>query len=136
MRRPLAFLFLALLVAAPAAAQEKRSKPTKVIRPSPLAGLRSAAAPDFLAARTGRSPTAPPPLASPVATPIATLALPLALPFTPQANEPGQCRIACAQSYYFCLAGDDAETCAPSWGQCLSTCTGPPLTPPLASTIR
>jgi hypothetical protein len=132
MSRSLAFLFLSLLVAAPAAAQEKRAKPTTVIRPSPLAGLRSAAAPEALAARTGRTLTAPPPLASPVATPIATLPL----PFTPQASEPGQCRMACAQSYYFCLAGDDAETCAPSWGQCLSSCTGPPLTPPLASTIR
>ncbi|HEY3695720.1 hypothetical protein [Phenylobacterium sp.] len=110
MRRPLAFLLLALLAAAPAAAQEKHGR-MRVIPPSPLSALRGAAAP---------------------ATPISTPPQPL----TPQAGDPGQCRIACARSYYFCLAGDDAETCAPSWGQCRGACTAPSFSPPLASMVR
>jgi hypothetical protein len=32
------------------------------------------------------------------------------------------CRQACAQSYYFCLTNEDAQSCATSWTTCLTAC--------------
>lgn len=32
------------------------------------------------------------------------------------------CRMACAQSYYFCLAGDGTDECPQAWGQCRLGC--------------
>jgi hypothetical protein len=32
------------------------------------------------------------------------------------------CRQACAQTYYFCLTNEDAQTCAASWTTCLTAC--------------
>ena len=40
-----------------------------------------------------------------------------------------QCRLDCAQAYYFCLAADDAKSCGGPWTSCLTACsrggTGP-----------
>lgn len=41
------------------------------------------------------------------------------LPPLPDAR---QCRLACAQDYYFCLAGDASEECPQAWGQCRLGC--------------
>jgi len=41
---------------------------------------------------------------------------------TPLAREAGQCRLDCAQAYYFCLSAGEPEDCGPSWGQCRATC--------------
>jgi len=64
-----------------------------------------------------RSPVAlpaPPP-------PRETLFLPTSL-IAPLSRETGQCRMDCAQAYYFCLSAGEPEDCGPSWGQCRATC--------------
>lgn len=38
----------------------------------------------------------------------------------------GQCRMGCAQTYYFCAASPDDSDCASTWGQCASACNRPP----------
>ena len=35
----------------------------------------------------------------------------------------GQCRLACAHTYYQCLSGDDAERCPQEWTLCLAACS-------------
>ncbi|ALL12426.1 hypothetical protein [Caulobacter henricii] len=37
-------------------------------------------------------------------------------------GDAGQCRAACARSYYFCKAGDD-DICPSQWAQCTARCT-------------
>lgn len=49
---------------------------------------------------------APPPISKP-------------LPTGPSAD---QCRAACAQRYYFCIAEAEIETCSPAWAQCRNKC--------------
>ena len=44
-------------------------------------------------------------------------------------NDPSQCRMGCAQTYYFCRAGDHTDGCAETWGQCVATCNSPNLAP-------
>jgi hypothetical protein len=44
-------------------------------------------------------------------------------------NDPSQCRMGCAQTYYFCRAGDRPDGCAETWGQCVATCNSPSLAP-------
>ena len=34
-----------------------------------------------------------------------------------------QCRTACAQTYYFCLAENEVSDCAPAWSQCRLACS-------------
>ncbi|HEY2708966.1 MAG TPA: hypothetical protein VGI95_13020 [Caulobacteraceae bacterium] len=43
--------------------------------------------------------------------------------------DPSECRMGCAQAYYFCRGADHAEDCAPTWGQCVATCNSPALSP-------
>jgi len=50
---------------------------------------------------------------------------PLAPIVTP--TDPGECRTSCAQTYYFCRAGDQTDECAGNWGQCVATCDSPNL---------
>jgi hypothetical protein len=52
------------------------------------------------------APTAPTPAFSPI-------------PPEPTAD---QCRTACAQDYYFCLAENEIQDCAPAWSQCRLAC--------------
>ena len=40
----------------------------------------------------------------------------------PVAGVAGQCRLTCAQSYYFCLADTSADDCGATWGQCRVRC--------------
>jgi hypothetical protein len=49
-------------------------------------------------------------------------------PASPPAD-PAECRMGCAQTYYFCRASDHADSCAETWGQCVATCTSPNLAP-------
>jgi len=48
------------------------------------------------------------------------------------AGDPSDCRMSCAQTYYFCRAGEDPDACAPTWGQCVAACASPALAPELA----
>jgi hypothetical protein len=41
--------------------------------------------------------------------------------------DPSACRMSCAQTYYFCRAGDQPDSCAGAWGQCVATCNSPNL---------
>jgi len=41
--------------------------------------------------------------------------------------DPSECRMSCAQTYYFCRAGDQPDACAGTWGQCVATCNSPDL---------
>jgi hypothetical protein len=49
------------------------------------------------------------------------------------ASELGQCRLSCAQTYYFCLAQDASEDCSPQWGQCRAACDAPAVSRNLAA---
>ncbi len=44
-----------------------------------------------------------------------------------QHPDAGQCRMGCAQTYYFCRAGDHPDDCAGTWGQCVASCDSPNL---------
>jgi len=68
------------------------------------------------------APDAPPPSAALAPTTSPLTAPPPAAPGAPAAD---QCRMACAQSYYFCLAGDAPETCPDAWSQCRLGCAAP-----------
>lgn len=66
-----------------------------------------------------------------------TLALALS-PARPPAGalsvaELGQCRLSCAQTYYFCLAQDASQDCSPNWGQCRAACDAPAVSRSLAA---
>ncbi len=46
-------------------------------------------------------------------------------------TDAGQCRLACARTYYFCLASEGATGCPENWSQCASSCArGPAPLPP------
>ena len=95
MSRLLTLLILTLALASPAGAQQA---------PSPTAApvLRG-----LLSADAGDAPDATSPVAASAAAALAQSFIPLrTLSDTPVAGEAGQCRLSCAQSYYFCLSGD------------------------------
>ena len=121
--RRLAIIALALLIASPAGAQSKKI----VVIKAPTAaeaGLRGAAVP------AEEVPAAP---ALDFSISNSSSSLPPSLAFTrPLASTasagagtrtPAQCRAACAQSHYFCLAAEDEQTCNPQWSRCVSGCS-------------
>lgn len=112
MRRALALAALALVLATPAGAQQKG----RLTQPASGVALR------------GAQPATPDPQA-PTALEAAAAALAAArAQSTPAAQvraAPAQCRLTCAQEYYFCLAGDGTDDCAPHWGQCRAACDAP-----------
>jgi hypothetical protein len=61
--------------------------------------------------------------------PVTTPPAPVSVP-----TDPGQCRMSCAQTYYFCRAGDHPDDCAGTWGQCVATCASPNLAPGYSTT--
>jgi len=52
--------------------------------------------------------------------------LPSPAPITPASSsaQAGQCRLACAQTYYFCLASEAPDDCPSAWTQCRVGCGG------------
>ena len=117
MRRALVLAVLALVLASPAGAQQKG----RLSVPGGVA-LRGAQ-------------TAEPQAASPVEAASAAFAAAQLTSVAPSAPrvEASQCRLACAQEYYFCLAGDGTDDCAPHWGQCRAGCDAPGRVADLAS---
>lgn len=122
--RRLAALVLILALATPATAQQKRLQ--VVATPTAAeAGLRGGEPP------AEAEPEAPPPLDFSVGG--ATGGLPAGLAFTRPLDStattgggtrsPSQCRTACAQSYYFCLAEEDEASCNPRWSRCVAGCS-------------
>ncbi|HEX5378494.1 MAG TPA: hypothetical protein VFW47_07955 [Phenylobacterium sp.] len=118
MRLALTLAALILVVAGPAGAQQKG----RLKAPPPSQGLRgsvSAAAP---AVRPVPSPA--PAGLDPIPQ---SIFQPQPIASAPVGGAPQQCRLACAQAYYFCLAGDFPDQCSGSWGQCRSGCDAPTL---------
>jgi hypothetical protein len=72
--------------------------------------------------RAAASPTSKPTV------PSAATTRPIAL-LSPPPADPAQCRMGCAQTYYFCRAGDHPDDCAGTWGQCVASCNSPNLAP-------
>ena len=116
--RRFAIPVLVLLLASPVAAQQKR---LQVVTPT--------------AKEAGLRPTEPareaPPLDFSVAGGGSTL--PAGLAFTrplnstasgsPATRDASQCRTACAQSHYFCLAEEEEISCNPRWARCVAGCS-------------
>ena len=122
--RRLAPLLLVLLLASPAGAQGGKLR--QVASPTAAdAGLR------------GAEPKAEEPVEEAPRLDFSVQGRPTGLPaglaFTrPLASTAGgsagsrtasQCRTACAQSRYFCLAEAEEETCSPQWARCVAGCS-------------
>ncbi|WP_304168312.1 hypothetical protein [Phenylobacterium aquaticum] len=137
MRRALLLSVLALALASPAGAQQGGR--ITVITPSPLqaggVALRGAlsSAPASATSAPGRTPLNDP--SQDLPDPAAALALSPARPPAGglSTEEVGQCRLSCAQTYYFCLAQDAAQDCSPQWGQCRAACDAPEVSRDLAA---
>jgi hypothetical protein len=69
---------------------------------------------------------------APIAPPLLRASLP-ASESSALATDPGQCRVDCAHTYYFCLAGEDAPSCPQNWTSCLAGCSQPPIQPETAA---
>ena len=66
------------------------------------------------AAPPADAPPAPPP------PPVATVAV--------ARVDPSDCRMTCAQTYYFCSAADSGgDSCGGRWSQCVAACSNPAL---------
>jgi len=120
MRRVLPLAVLILAVASPAGAQQKKSRIK--VPPAAAAGLRGPVAAQAPAVRQSPIPVAMSPDIS-----AQSLFLPTPIASAPVGGAPQQCRQTCAQTYYFCLAGDQQDECSASWGQCRSACDAPTL---------
>jgi len=108
---------LCVLIAGPALAAPSGS--LRVVSQSPnAAGLRGVQSPSTVAAA---QVTAPAPLPPPIQSK-APLSF-FAADAQPAARGAGECRQACAHSYYFCLAGGDAPSCPQEWTSCRSDCS-------------
>jgi hypothetical protein len=103
---------LVLLAVAPAFAQDAPA----TLRPSVRADAPAPAAAKADPAQPAQVPATPP---TPAISPI---------PPQPTAE---QCRTRCAQDYYFCLAENEIQDCAPAWGQCRLACGTAATTPPV-----
>ena len=105
---------LCLLIAGPALAAPSGSLHV-VASSSDAAGLRGAQPASSVSTATTPQPL-PPPIQSK-----APLAF-FAAAGQPAPRDAGECRQACARSYYFCLAGDYAASCPQEWTSCRSDC--------------
>ena len=124
-------LALTQVAASQAAPEEPKLKlPAKEKLPT---NLRGSTAPDAPAPVVRKpAPTlAPPGLASappPAGFSPAPQASTSSLATAAAKPDVGQCRTACAHTYYFCLSGSINIDCADSWSRCLIDCSHPPLT--------
>lgn len=115
MHRALILALTVLALAGSAHAQKTKAKP-----PVPLRGNVAATAP------TPRSPAPSAPALDALGA--RSLFLPAPIASAPVGGAPEQCRLVCAQTYYFCLASDGPEQCPSSWSICRSGCDAPTLT--------
>ena len=104
----LALLLVMLPTLAIAASADVLPDGGKLVIPPP-------ANPDPVANATPAAATPPPALAY--------------APPTSPAADPSECRMSCAQSLYFCSAGDRADNCSSTWTRCVATCNSPELNP-------
>jgi len=94
-----------------------------VQHPRVVIPAKSAAASGLRGAQ-GANPAKPPPLPAPILAASLPASAVSAIP-----ADPGQCRLSCAHSYYFCLSGQDAAFCPQSWTSCLGDCSRAPIQP-------
>jgi hypothetical protein len=122
--RPAAIALLVLsFVAAPAGAQTTTGAHKAGLRGPVAPDQPQGAAPQTSAMTSTAAATSAP--ASPPTSPSAALMSTASLPPSPvfaARPDPLQCRQTCAHSYYFCLAGENPESCSPTWGECVSAC--------------
>jgi hypothetical protein len=123
--RRLAVLALVLLLASPAGAQSSK---LRFVEPptASKAGLKGAQeakeeapeveAPSYDFTVSAQASDLPPSLAF-------TRPLPGTDGGSAGSRTAAQCRTACAQSRYFCLAEADEETCSPHWARCVAGCS-------------
>jgi hypothetical protein len=54
---------------------------------------------------------------------------PTITPLPPSATpaDPSECRMTCAQDYYFCRGTDRVDDCARTWSECVVVCNSPNL---------
>ncbi len=117
MRRAPALFLAILALAGPAQAQKGQ---LRVVAPSAVPALRGALPADSPLTATPSLP------APPVSLDQTQDFNPLrSLNESPVAGAAGQCRLSCAQSYYFCLAGELSDDCPSTWGQCRAACDAP-----------
>jgi len=85
--------------------------------------LALAADGDAIKNAAARQPSAQPASTTPAISP------PKITPPAPTVSpaDPAECRMSCAQTYYFCRAGDQPDECAGTWGQCVASCDSPNL---------
>ena len=125
MRRlfPLIGVVILLAIAGSAGAQQKarpKPPPAQVTAPS---GLRGEVTSDPIP--MSRAPTAA--AGQTLDLNAQSLFLPQPVASAPVGGAGQQCRLACAQQYYFCQANDRGDECPSSWGQCRSGCDAPTL---------
>lgn len=75
-----------------------------------------------LASPAGADPKPAPKAPAAVAAPQTALQPLIPLASGRSGGDTGQCRAACARSYYFCTAGGD-DICPSHWAQCTARCT-------------
>ena len=127
MRPILLLLSLAVLIAGPAGAQQARpaAEPQfqggRLVVPTTPGSLDGLAQDSADVRRGATSVEAPQSWASTPA-PLSPMLAPLA---PPTAVDGGACRLGCARSYYFCLAGESVDECPAAWGQCRARCDAP-----------
>ena len=135
MRRRLALIVALSLLAAPALGQDKgritvmNTAPKTVLRPSQTVDPGALAGPRVGIRPAPTPPTygAPPKTAGERQAEQRRLSsverLPVLTPPPLQSRvDPGQCRMTCARTYYFCAAGESAEDCSTGWAQCRAGC--------------
>lgn len=71
-------------------------------------------------APAAKAPAKPKPAVAP------TLAAASAAQSSLPADDGGQCRLACAQAYYFCLSSDETGGCGSTWVRCRTDCGAAP----------
>jgi len=102
MRRLAALALIVLTLPSLAAAKEEAAS---AVKPRPMRVIQ-----------------APPRTVAP-ALAAAETAMPALMRAPPPQAEQGQCSMSCAQTYYFCLSGDEPGDCGNGWSQCRSTCS-------------
>lgn len=114
-------LLLAVLLALAAPASAQTDGRLSLERPGAAAlGLRGAGAAPQGAVAEHAAPEeddAPPPVSLGLRSLAGSVVM--SSPAPPDAQA---CRMSCAQTYYFCLAGDGSDECAQAWGQCRLGC--------------
>ena len=125
MRRLLVSLVL-LSLAAPAMSQTAPDEAGRLSATRPDAGTLGLRGADAFVSVNAEAVPQRPGAAEPAAAldlrPLASGLGPPSLASLPAPPNPEQCRLQCAQTYYFCLAGDGSDECPQAWSQCRLGC--------------